>query len=88
MKAYTYEVTYTDLFSGDPNYSWVNRYVIETDSVNQSVIMRLAKKAAGLTGLRGVTTSTDGGCLMKFKPYNMATVLFVQLVEKEDKNEN
>lgn len=70
-----YLVEYTDTFGREANYSWVNRITIESASEKTSVLMRKAKKALGLSGLRGRTN--DMGDLVEFRPYRLATVLFI-----------
>ena len=80
----TYNVEYTDTSGGEANYSWVRR---ETISVTPATygdaasrrkmdrrIMRLAKAAVGLTGVRGVTESY--GDVFRFRPYGSCTVMF------------
>lgn len=44
-------------------------------------LMRRAKAAVGLTGVRGV--KTDFGDTIEFRPYGSCTVLFVTYREKE-----
>lgn len=89
--AHTYDIEYADTFGGEANYSWVKRATItvpEWDKFSdwdgngrrepkgyQAYVMREAKKAVGLTGVRGVTT--DFGDRYEFRPYGMCTVLFV-----------
>lgn len=77
-----YSVEYTDTFGGDANYSWVRRASVsapEFDTVEpkgyQQTIMRRAKKAVGISGMRGVTERI--GCGFEFRPYNSCTILFV-----------
>ena len=76
----TYEVKctveYTDTFGGDANYSWVRRHEISTpDNAKQALIVRRAKAAMGLSGVRGRTNNF--GDMIEFRPYGSATVLFV-----------
>ncbi len=42
-------------------------------------LMRKAKAAVGLTGVRGVTSQV--GEVIEFRPYGSATVMFIQIVE-------
>jgi hypothetical protein len=72
-----FAVEYTDTFSGEANYAWVNRKTIEfsRENVSQHAIMRKAKQAVGLNGVRGNTERQ--GCGFVFTPYNHNTILFV-----------
>lgn len=82
-----YDVEWTDTFGGEANYSWVRRAVIEhTDFAlyhdskkgndQRRQIMRKAKRAVGITGLRGRTHECGGG-VIEFRPYRMCAVMFV-----------
>jgi hypothetical protein len=84
-------IEYTDTFNGEANYAWVKRTIItmpelthygypgtsyaKANKVYNRELMRRAKAAMGLTGVRGVTS--DHGCSQRFRPYGSATVLFV-----------
>jgi hypothetical protein len=71
-----YNVEYTDTFGGEANYCWVRREAIEVpENAKRSLIMRKAKAAMRLTGMRGVVT--DMGDVIAFKPYKCCTVMFV-----------
>jgi len=73
-----YNVEYTDTFGGEANYSWVKRATIEVpEFTTQSLVMRRAKAAMGLTGVRGRVE--DYAEHWKFKPYNSCTVMFVTI---------
>jgi len=73
------EAEYTDTFGGEANYSWVRRVAFEVPhGASNRAIMRKAKKLIGLNGLRGRTE--DFGDSLTFKPYGMATVMFVNSV--------
>ena len=65
---------YTDTFGGEANYSWVRRGELQPDLKNKTALRR-AKAAVGLSGVRGTTYNT--GDMIEFRPYKMATVLFV-----------
>lgn len=70
-----YLVEYTDTFGGESNYSWVKRETIHTNEKDTyRSIMRKAKKAIGITGLRG---RSSHGEVLEFRPYRMCTVMFV-----------
>jgi hypothetical protein len=90
-----YDVEYTDTFGGVANYCWVKRASITAPEwtafkdwdgngrrepkAYQRAVMRRAKAAMGLSGVRGVTVSLGDG--YEFRPYGMATVLFVTYSE-------
>lgn len=75
---YTIEAEYTDTFGGEANYSWVRRATLEIPrDTSDRAIMRRAKKALGLSGLRGRTYSN--GDYWEFRPYRACTVLFLQV---------
>lgn len=76
-----YIVEYTDTFGGEANYSWVKRATIEADAaLSDLALMRRAKAALGLSGLRGVTYRH--GDMIEFRPYRMCCVLFVTYREE------
>lgn len=68
---------YTDTFGGEANYSWARRATIAAGAQGetQSSIMRRAKAALGITGMRGKTESY--GDSYTFRPIGMCTVAFV-----------
>ena len=68
-----YEVEYTDTFGGNANYSWVHRATVADGS--RLAVMRRAKAAVGLSGVRGRTS--DFGDMIEFRPYGVAAVMFV-----------
>lgn len=87
-----HNVEYTDTFAGDANYSWVRREVVtmpelthygydggtnygKANRIYNRELMKRAKAAVGLTGVRG--RSDSYGDTLEFRPYRMATVLFV-----------
>jgi len=73
-------VEYTDTFGGEANYAWVERHTLEIpEDASNRTIMRRAKAAVGLTGVRG--TKEDWGDMIRFKPHNMNTVMFVTFGE-------
>lgn len=80
METVTFDVEYTDTFGGEANYCWVCRAEIAMprkagERASRRALMRRAKAEMGLTGIRG--KSSDYGDSMEFRPYGMATVLFV-----------
>jgi hypothetical protein len=90
-----YSVEYTDTFAGEANYSWVNRKTVvmpdlthygydgthyaKPAKVFDRELMRKAKAAVGLTGVRG--TVYRHGDEIEFRPYRSATVLFISYKE-------
>ena len=70
-------VEYTDTFCGEANYSWVKRHVMHVlgDNVTNAKLKREAKKAMGLSGVRGEWNTH--GDYMTFHPSGSCTVLFV-----------
>jgi hypothetical protein len=92
----TYEYEYTDTFAGEANYCWVKRGKVtmpelthygydgsngyaRANAIEKRELMRRVKAELGLTGIRGARH--DHGDLIEFRPYGMATVLFIQWVE-------
>ena len=56
-----YDITVTDTYAGELNYSWVHRHEIEAPAdIRTSTLVRRAKTAANLTGReRPVDPVTD-----------------------------
>lgn len=94
-----HNIEYTDTFGGEANYSWVRRAKIhmpelthygydggtnyaKANRIYNRELMRRAKAEIGLTGVRGVTTH-HGDC-SEFRPYGMATALFINWSEDGD----
>lgn len=92
-----HDVEYTDTFAGEANYCWVKRAVItmpelthygydggtnyaKANAVYMRELMKKAKAEMGLTGVRG--TRHDFGDMVEFRPYGMATVLFITYREE------
>ena len=72
----TYDVEYTDTFGGEANYAWVRRAVIEVaDGCPDSQIVREAKAAMGLSGIRG--RRDDCGESLAFIPSGSCSIMFV-----------
>jgi hypothetical protein len=70
-----WQAEFTDTFGGTANYSWVRRADIEGECKAKTALRR-ARRALGLTGLRGRIAFNDGD-IIEWRPYNMACVLFV-----------
>ena len=70
------DVEYTDTFGGEANYSWVKPETLELPALKLSdrAIMRRAKAAMGLSGVRG--RSYSYGDMWEFRPYRSHTVMF------------
>jgi hypothetical protein len=69
-------VTHTDLFGGEANYGWVNRYeFIPKRDASQRSIVKKAKELAGFTGVKSETE--DYGDSFKIKPRGYNQVIFV-----------
>lgn len=60
-------------YDGGTNYSKANKRL-------QTYVMRKAKAAVGITGMRGRTTPFGDG--WEFRPYRSCTVLFVTFVDE------
>lgn len=91
MTAHTYDVELTDTFGGEANYCWVIRAVVpmpelthygydggnyaQANKVYQRELMKRAKAAVGLTGVRGKTRSYGG--MIEFRPYGLLQVMFI-----------
>ena len=91
-----HQAEYTDTFSGEANYSWVQRKVITmpelthygydggTNYARASRIYdrELLKRAKAEMGLTGVRgVTTRYGDTIEFRPYRMCTVLFVTFID-------
>ena len=73
------EVEYTDTFGGEANYCWVKRETLTLPvGISDRAIMRRAKAAMGLTGVRGRSESYGDG--LRFVPYGSCTVMFASTV--------
>lgn len=94
-----HNIEYTDTFGGEANYCWVRRAKIhmpelthygydgstnyaKANRVYDRELMRRAKAEMGLTGVRGRTYHQ--GDFSEFRPYGMATILFITWSEDGD----
>jgi hypothetical protein len=68
-----YQVTYTDTFSGEANFCWVNRFEVQANTLRGAI--RKAKAHLNLTGWPCETT--DFGNEAQLQPKGMNTILFV-----------
>jgi len=72
---------YTDTFGGDANYSWVRRATLKLPAgVKDRALMKAAKTALNLVGVRGKWDNFCGGDHLTFRPYGMCTVLIVTVL--------
>ena len=70
------DVEYTDTFGGEANYCWVRRETLTLPAgISDLAIMRRAKAAMGISGMRGRTSNYGDG--FEFRPYGSCTVMFV-----------
>ena len=98
-----YEYEYTDTFWGVPNLGWVKRGKVTmpelthygydgiTDysrakRIANRELMRRVKAELGLSGVRGRTYHY--GDTIEFRPYGLATVLFITWAESTNDGEN
>ena len=66
----------TDTFAGEANYSWVRRFeFVAPAEISGTALMRRAKKALDLSGVRGRRESW--GETLIFRPYRSCTILFI-----------
>ena len=71
---FTIEVT--DTFSGEPNYSWVRRYVFEMpEGSTRLSIIRAAKKEMGWSGIR--CSKTEYAHVIELRPRAACLVVFI-----------
>lgn len=94
-----HNVEYTDTYAGESNYSWVRRAKIHMPELThygydggtnyakakrtyQRELMKRAKAEMDLTGVCGRTY--HHGDYSEFRPYGMATVLFINWSEDGD----
>ena len=73
----TYDVTLTDTFGGEANYSWVHREEIQVKTSNNiRVLTREARAAVGMTGVRA-SMFTDYGDVIQIDFSAQCVVLFI-----------
>ena len=74
--AFTMSVEYTDTYGGEANYCWVRRANLTLPvGVSDLAIIRRAKRAVGLSGVRGRTDKN--GDSFTFRPHRICTIMFV-----------
>lgn len=74
MQAY---IEYTDLFAGDANYSWVERFDFDCAGMTDLQIIRRAKSELGISGKRALHSLNQCDLVRYFE----STVLFVTFSE-------
>lgn len=80
------DVELTDTFGGEANYSWVRREKFTLpDNASDRLIMKRAKDAVLLTGVRG--RWTDYGDQLTFRPYGRHMILFVTVTPLNEGDE-
>lgn len=94
MQTFAYE--YTDTYGGEANYCWVRRGKVRVPDLTHygydgsngyaranarqaRQVMRLVKAELGLGGVRGARH--DYGDTVEFRPYGLATVLFISFCD-------
>ena len=78
QETFTIDVEYTDTMAGDANYTWVKRATLTLPvGLSNRAIMRRAKAAMGLSGVRGRAYSN--GDMWELRPYRSATVMFANV---------
>ena len=84
-----WQCEYTDTFGGEANYSWVRRAIIPAgkEHETQASLMRRAKRALNLTGVRGRTQRQSGTGDYEFHPWGCCTVAFVSWDDWSDEAE-
>ena len=69
-------IEHTDTFGGESNYAWVNRATAELpDNATDAQVKRAAKKALGLSGIRGAWSSW--GEMLSFVPSRFNEIVFI-----------
>lgn len=77
-----YVATLTDTFSGEANFSWVKTETFEAaEMASQATLIRLAKKALNVSGVRGITQCLGEEYVHRF--YGPCWVMFVKQAEEE-----
>ena len=63
----TWDIEVTDLFGGQANYCWVNRYDITTaDDISDLALVRRIKSVTGYSGIRGQTYVSGDSVEIRF----------------------
>ena len=93
-----FEYEYTDTFSGEANYSWVERGEVDMpelthygydgqqgyEKANRSMERELVKKVKANLGITGVRCKREVyGESITLRPYKSNTIIFINFVEGE-----
>ena len=63
----TWDIEVTDTFSGQANYSWVQRSKLRVpDDISDLALVRRIKSVAGYSGIRGQTYVSGGSVEIRF----------------------
>ena len=63
----TWDIEVTDTFSGQANYSWVDRYAIRMpDDISDLALVRRIKSVTGYSGIRGRATVMGDSVEIRF----------------------
>lgn len=63
----TWDIEVTDLFGGQANYCWVDRYAIRMpDDISDLALVRRIKSVAGYSGIRGQTCISGDSVEIRF----------------------
>ena len=75
--ATTYEITVTDTFNGEANYSWVHKYTINVpQTLSTYALVRRVKRLIGWSGRRTQTINYYGEHI-ELRPYGACVVCFI-----------
>ena len=82
----TFDVTLTDTYGGEANYSWVHRAVIKTkDDITAKGIGTQARAAVGMTGVRSSMFVDFGDMIqIEFKKNNVILFITPQTTTEEN----
>lgn len=77
-----FDVTYTDTFGGEANYSWTRKATIEApEDCKNSLLVRRAKAALGINGR---SRTEDWGDCVAIYPQGECTVVFVSIANNQE----
>lgn len=69
-------VEMTDTFGGEPNYSWLQRHVLELpDTLSTLAVVRRAKAVLGMQSVH--CARWDDGTTITLRPYAWARIIFI-----------
>jgi hypothetical protein len=77
----------TDTFSGEANYSWVERYDCDVlENATRRTIVRRAKKLSGLSGVQCTVTYLDDE--IRIEPKHACIVCFVTFGDDDNDDDD